>query len=203
MWSDYRERERSHQACDEIAGELVFEREDGSTFQLTRVDGHQHKRGQKGFVRGELESDYERGIDVGEAIGDGTDAPRRTGGGRVQRVDPATARPANGTRRTLERIVSEAARAARDEVDFVSLLRAESLRVKPRFAEGGEQVVGYSVAFKGHGEPWFSGTRLGHDLKLPAIRAAGNWPELDPRTVVAGLDQPAGASAAAGRTGAA
>jgi hypothetical protein len=39
------------------------------------------------------------------------------------------------------------------------------------------------VAFKGRGEPWFSGTRLGHDLKLTAIRAAGNWPELDPRTV--------------------
>ncbi len=47
------------QACDEIAQELVFERTDGSTFQLSRVDGHQHKRGQKGFVRGELESDYD------------------------------------------------------------------------------------------------------------------------------------------------
>jgi len=63
------------------------------------------------------------------------------------------------------------------------LLRAEGLRAKPRFAKGGEQVVGYSVAFKGGGEPWFSGTRLGHDLKLTAIRAAGNWPELDPLTV--------------------
>ena len=109
VWSDYRERERSHQACDEIAQELVFERTDGSTFQLSRVDGHQHKRGQKGFVRGELESDYERGIDVGEPVVDVAGEPRRTGRGRVERVDPATARPANGTRRTLERIVSEAA----------------------------------------------------------------------------------------------
>jgi hypothetical protein len=183
VWSDYRERERSHQACDEIAQELVFQRPDGSTFQLSRVDGHQHKRGQKGFVRGELESDYERGIDVGEPVADGAGEPRRTERGRVERVDPTTARPANGTRRTLERIVSEAAKAARDEIDFVALLRAETLRVKPRFAKGGEQVVGYSVAFKGRGEPWFSGTRLGHDLKLTAIRAAGNWPELDPRTV--------------------
>ena len=183
VWSDYRERERLHQACDEIAQELVFQRPDGSTFQLSRVDGHQHKRGQKGFVRGELESDYERGIDVGEPVADGAGEPRRTGRGRVERVDPTTARPANGMRRTLERIVSEAAKAARDEIDFVALLRAETLRVKPRFAKGGEQVVGYSVAFKGHGEPWFSGTRLGHDLKLTAIRAAGNWPELDPGTV--------------------
>jgi hypothetical protein len=99
VWNDYRERERSHQACDEIAQQLVFEREDGTTFQLSRVDGHQHKRGQRGFVRGELESDYERGIDVGEPVADATGAIRRTSRGRMARVDPATARPGNGRRR--------------------------------------------------------------------------------------------------------
>ncbi len=116
VWNDYRERERSHQACDEIAQGLVFEREDGSTFQLSRVDGHQHKRGQRGFVRGELESDYERGIDVGEPVAGTIGGSRRTSRGRAGRIDPATARPGNGTRRTLERIVSEAAKAARDEL---------------------------------------------------------------------------------------
>lgn len=93
-------------------------------------------------------------------------------------------------RRTLERIVSEAGKAARDEIDFVSLLRAEGLRVKPRFVQGGVQVVGYSVAFKGPGEPWFGGTRLGHDLKLTAIRAAGNWRELNPPTVAEAWNNP-------------
>ena len=182
VWNDYRERERSHHACDLVAQELVFHREDGTGFQLSRVDGHQHNRGQKGFVKGELESDFMRGIDVGDPIVETSGKPQRTRGGRVTRIDPATVRPANSTRRTLERIVSSAAKAARDEIDFVSLLRTEGLRVKPRFAKGGEQVVGYSVAFKGPGEPWFSGTRLARDLKLTAIRAAGDWPILDPRT---------------------
>jgi hypothetical protein len=183
VWNDYNDRPRSQAVCDEIARELVFERAGGTTFRLSRVDGQAHKRGQRGFVKGELESDYARGIDVGEPVADAAGEPRRTRRGRVQRIDPGTARPQNGTRRTLERIVSEAAKAARDEIDFVALLRGEGLRVKPRFAKGGEQVVGYGVAFKGRDEPWFSGTRLGHDLKLTAIRAAGNWPKLDPRTV--------------------
>jgi hypothetical protein len=183
LWNDYNDRPRSQAACDEVAQELLFERDDGTTFQLSRVDGQAHKRGQRGFVKGELESDYARGIDIGDPVADTAGEPRRTRHGRMARIDPATARPQNGTRRTLERIVSEAAKAARDEIDFVALLRAEGLRVRPRFEKGGERVVGYSVAFKGRGEPWFSGTRLGHDLKLTAIRAAGNWPELDPRTV--------------------
>lgn len=183
VWNDYNDRPRSQAACDAAVQELVFEREDGRTFQLSRVDGQAHHRGQRGFVKGELESDFERGIDVGEPVVDVAGEPRRTRGGRVGRIDPATARPENGTRRALERIVSEAGKAARDEVDFVSVLRAEGLRVKPRFANGGQRVVGYCVAFKGRGEPWFSGTRLGHDLKLTALRAAGDWPELDPRTV--------------------
>ena len=62
--------------------------------------------------------------------------------------------------------------------------------MKPRFATGGQQVVGYSVAFRGKGEPWFSGTRLGRDLKLPAVRAAGNWPELDAATVAVAWNNP-------------
>ncbi|MGH2928581.1 MAG: hypothetical protein ACRDL8_10290, partial [Solirubrobacteraceae bacterium] len=190
VWNDYNDRPRSQAACDAIVQELVFEREDGTTFQLSRVDGQAHHRGQRGFVNGELESDFQRGIDVGDPLLDARGQARRTRLGRVARVDPATARPENSTRRTLERIVSEAGKAARDEVDFVSLLRAEGLRVKPRFAKGGEQVVGYSVAFKGRGEPWFSGTRLGHDLKLTAIRAAGNWPELDTATVATAWNNP-------------
>ncbi len=190
VWNDYRERERSHHACDLLAKELLFHREDGTSFQLSRVDGHKHSRGQKGFVKGELESDYERGIDIGNPLLEASGKPQQTRVGRVTRIDPTTARRANSTRRTLERIVTAAARAARDEIDFVSLLRTEGLRVKPRFATGSQQVVGYSVAFKGKGEPWFSGTRLARDLKLTAIRAAGNWPILDPRTVAQAWNNP-------------
>ena len=108
----------------------MFEREDGSTFQLSRVDGHQHKRGQRGFVRGELESDYERGIDVGEPVAGAGGARRDTW------QTAGTCRPGDrqaGERHPAERSsgsVSEAGKAARDELDFVSLLRARGTTCK-------------------------------------------------------------------------
>ena len=68
MWSDYRERERSHQACDEIAQELVFERDGRQHFPDSPVwTGISTSVVRRVSFRGELETDYERGIDVGDA----------------------------------------------------------------------------------------------------------------------------------------
>ena len=65
------------------------------------------------------------------------------------RVEPATARPGTGRGGRLSGLSARQRGPPVTRSTSWSLLRAESLRVKPRFAEGGEQVVGYSVAFKG------------------------------------------------------
>lgn len=63
-WNDYNDRPRSQAACDAIVQELVFEREDGTSFQLSPVDGQAHHRGQRGIVKRELKSDFQRGLDA-------------------------------------------------------------------------------------------------------------------------------------------
>ncbi len=110
-------------------------------FGLREVVGRARGAGERGIRRGELAGDRRRGLGVGSDEG----------------------HPERGGRRTLERVVRACGAAARDEPEFVALLRGEGLLVRPRYASGGTNpVVGYSVALV----PWFgtrrrSGTAVG------------------------------------------
>lgn len=88
----------------------------------------------------------------------------------------------------LARKVRGCATASQDEAEFVRRCRRAGLLVRPRFAEGRQDVVtGYSIASRpvaGERPIWYGGGNLGHDLTLPRLRA--EWP-----------DSPSGASDAA------
>jgi len=75
----------------------------------------------------------------------------------------------------VARIVRAAASAAASEDEFVRRLRVAGLAAKPRYdRSGAHRVVGYSVAqapSDGGKAVFFSGTALGGDLRLPALRA--------------------------------
>jgi hypothetical protein len=77
-------------------------------------------------------------------------------------------------RTSLARLVSEARTSSASETEFVKRLRAAGVAVRPRWAEGGTNVVtGYSVGLKREGQEstvWFGGSRLGGDLSLPQLR---------------------------------
>jgi len=81
-------------------------------------------------------------------------------------------------RRRLERTVRAAATAASTEVQWLARLGELGVAVEPRWARGGDRVVGYRVAIgdtprePGRSKAvWFGGGKLAHDLTLPALRA--------------------------------
>ncbi len=82
-----------------------------------------------------------RGIRPGERMAD-TRRKRDHG--------PEGRSPEHGSRQTLERIVRGCATASRNESEFIRALREHGVRVRPRYAEGGQSnVVGYSVRLPG------------------------------------------------------
>jgi len=101
--------------------------------------------------------------------------PDRGGeGGAV--VEPVA--PVEVPRRRLERAVRAAASAASTEAQWLARLGELGVEVAPRWARGGDRVVGYRVALadaptgqSGSKAVWFGGGKLAHDLTLPALRA--------------------------------
>jgi len=101
--------------------------------------------------------------------------PDRGGeGGAV--VEPVA--PVEVPRRRLERAVRAAAAAASTEAQWLARLGELGVEVAPRWARGGDRVVGYRVALAdtptqqdGSKAVWFGGGKLAHDLTLPALRA--------------------------------
>ena len=95
---------------------------------------------------------------------------------------------ADQPRVALARAVRGCAAAAKDEAEFVRRMRQQNLLVRPRYADGGTDVItGYSVAARpvaGERPIWYGGNRLGRDLSLPRLRST--WE-----------DTPQGAQAAA------
>lgn len=86
----------------------------------------------------------------------------------------------NLPRTVLGRTVRGCATAAGDEAEFVRRLRRSGVLVRPRFAEGTQDVItGYSVAqrpaTKGDKPVWYGGGRLARDLTLTRLRA--EWPD--------------------------
>jgi len=112
--------------------------------------------------------------------------PDRGGeGGAV--VEPVAA--VEVPRRRLERAVRAAASAASTEAQWLARLGELGVEVAPRWARGGDRVVGYRVALAdapmqqaGSKAVWFGGGKLAHDLTLPALRA-GWTRDADPVTV--------------------
>jgi len=96
--------------------------------------------------------------------------------------------PVEVPRRRLERAVRAAASAASTEAQWLNRLGELGVEVAPRWARGGDRVVGYRVALAdaptgqdGSKAVWFGGGKLAHDLTLPALRA-GWTRDTDPAT---------------------
>jgi len=101
--------------------------------------------------------------------------PNRTG---EVGAAPEPVVPVEVPRRRLERAVRAAAAAASTEAQWLSRLGELGVEVAPRWARGGDRVVGYRVALadaptqqSGSKAVWFGGGKLAHDLTLPALRA--------------------------------
>ncbi len=125
----------------------------------------------------------------------------KTGTPGMSRLEVETQRESRleSPRERLRRGVRSSATAARSESEFVGLLQAEGLVVRPRWATGGrDTVVGYSVAMPTSAATaqalvWFGGGKLGRDLTLPALRegwaadadAVGEWRAVDPASQAA------------------
>lgn len=88
-------------------------------------------------------------------------------------------RPREAVRWTLSRQVRACAAAAEDEAEFVRRVRRQGLLIRPRFAQGTQEVVvGYRVALRprlGERPIWYGGGHLSHDLSLPRLREG--WPD--------------------------
>lgn len=83
-------------------------------------------------------------------------------------------------RARAQRTVRGCAAAAESEAEFVRRLRTHGLAVRPRFAQGTDEVVtGYSVALRGQdGRPesrWYAGGKLAKDLNLAQLRGDRGW----------------------------
>jgi hypothetical protein len=163
VWDDALDHKRAHAAA------AIIERE----FGLRLVDGHQHDRGQRGHKKGELEHDKYQGRNVGEL--------RRGSNGR-EYIDKATASPQLGAKRLLERTMRACAVAADDELDYVKRLRHECVEIEGMAYDRGRsrgRITGYKVRIAGdENERWYGGGSVAKDLTLPALRAAGNWPQI-------------------------
>jgi len=114
----------------------------------------------------------------------GEQQPDRTSA--ADAVEPVA--PVEVPRRRLERAVRAAATAASTEEQWLARLGELGVAVEPRWARGGDRVVGYRVALAdpprepgGNKAVWFGGGTLAHDLTLPALRA-GWTRDVDPAT---------------------
>ena len=173
VWDDALDHKRAHAAA------AIIERE----FGLRLVDGHQHDRGQRGHKKGELEHDKHQGRDVGEL---------RRGRNGAEYIDKATARPELGAKRLLERTMRACAVAAGDELDYIKRVRREGLEIEGveyDRGRGRSRITGYKVRLAGdENERWYGGGSVAKDLTLPALRAAGNWPQITGDQVTAWRD---------------
>jgi hypothetical protein len=123
-------------------------------FGLRRLEARTREAGSRGLKHGELAADRRRGRQLGDH----------------------GEHPEHSSRQTLERIVRACATASRDESEFICRLGDEGVRYRPRYAEGGSDVVvGYSVRLPGadgglRRTVWYGGGRLARDLTLPGLR---------------------------------
>ena len=160
---------------------------------LVREDGRTHH-----FARPDWTVLREVAAEVETRFGLTVTGVAKTGTPGMSRLEVQTQRATRleSPRERLRRGVRASATAARTESEFVRLLRAEGLVVRPRWGTGGrDTVVGYSVAratAPGAGEElvWFGGGKLDRQLTLQTLRggwapdpdAVRTWRDVDTRT---------------------
>jgi hypothetical protein len=160
--------------------------------QLVGKDGkpanvhNDHPRAQK--ICGELEREHGLRIVEGRSAKRGVRATDHRQAERAAREykREQTASPVPD-RDQLEAAVRVAAGAASSEAEFIRLLRADGLLVRPRFAaERADEVVGYSVALAptpGRDPVWHAGGKVAKDLTLPRLRSDGGWTAQDAEAI--------------------
>lgn len=164
--------QRAQKACREL------ETEHG----LQRLESTERDRASRGFDPAEREADarrrargrFEGARRAGTEKRAWASVPRQE---RDALVDAQ--RRADQPRWALARTVRGCATASGDEAEFVRRMRRQGVLVRPRYAEGTQDVItGYSVAAKPeHGQRpiWYGGGHLARDLTLPRLRA--EWPD--------------------------
>lgn len=79
--------------------------------------------------------------------------------------------PGMSERDRLATIVRSAAARAGTERQWMADVLRQGVRIRPRFAKGGQdEVVGYSVRLRDGSGPWLGGRSLAGDLSLPTLR---------------------------------
>lgn len=160
-------------------------------YGLERLESARAERGTRGYKQGERESEARRRAQARHER-DHREGRVEAGWAALSKEDRADlihrAMREEQPREALARRVRACATAAESEGEFVRRLRGAGVLVRPRFADGRNDVVtGYSVAAKpvsGERPIWYGGGHLGRDLTLPRLRS--DWP-----------DTPTGASEAA------
>jgi hypothetical protein len=114
-------------------------------------------------IVGELEREHGLRALEGRELGVSARAAHRAELERAQRLGKP-----EPVRDYLERVVRSSAQLAGGEAQFVQLLRDQGVKIRPRYAEGSQDIVGYSVAVPDG--PWYGGGRLARDLTLPRLR---------------------------------
>lgn len=138
----------------------------------------------RGFTPAEQRRAEERAAWVAK-----TTIEKRQGAGAWDKLTPAERRHEvarrfrlNLPREVMARKVRGCAAASADEAEFVRRLRKVGLLVRPRFAEGTQDVItGYSVADRPASRAerpiWYGGNRLARDLGLARLREHSGWPD--------------------------
>lgn len=164
--------QRAQKACREL------ETERG----LQRLESTERDRASRGFDPAEREADarrrargrFEGARRAGTEKRAWASVPRQE---RDALVDAQ--RRADQPRWALARTVRACATASGDEAEFVRRMRRQGVLVRPRYAEGTQDVItGYSVAAKperGQRPIWYGGGHLARDLTLPRLRS--EWPD--------------------------
>lgn len=146
--------------------------------ELEPLESAQQERSTRGYDPAEREAQararararYERG---GKMTGTSPDWYALAGADRQRLIAAETVR--DEPRYVLAVKVRGAAASSTSEAEFVRRMRDANLLVRPRFAEGTEDVVrGYSVAARpvaGERPIWYGGGHLARDLTLPRLRA--------------------------------
>jgi len=135
--------------------------------------------GQRELSRPELAAiqdlEQEQAVDTVKAVTNEVGPQQKPDRTSAAGAAPRPVAPVEVPRRRLERAVRAAATA---EAQWLARLGELGVDVAPRWARGGDRVVGYRVALAdtsreqaGSKAVWFGGGKLAHDLTLPALRA--------------------------------
>lgn len=161
---------RAQRACRELEAEHGLQQLESASRERASVgyDPAEREADARRRARGKFEGERRSGVEKRSWWG--LEKAERDGLIAAQTRD-------DQPRWALARTVRGCATAAGDEAEFVRRLRRQGVLVRPRLAEGTQDVIsGYSVAAKpepGERPIWYGGGHLARDLTLPRLR--GEW----------------------------